>query len=266
MKIFLTGASSGIGRATAELLAQKGHEVWGTSREAARVPRGANIHPVQLDLTDNASLRPAFANALLDSGGFDVVINNAGSGHFGPAELLPEEALRAQFDLVFFGQVALCQLSLEAMQQRGGGLIINITSLASRLPVPFTAAYNAAKAAMATWTLTTQIELGDSPVRLIDVQPGDTSTEFNDSVRKEGVSHPRYAARVAKTWTVADTNMKHGTKPTEVARQISRLIEHPNPPPRLTIGRPFECVIAPMLYQLLSPRLRVWGFRRYYGI
>ncbi len=104
-----------------------------------------------LDLADRLSIEDAFNSALAEAGYFDVLINNAGAGHFEPAELVPMETITSQFQILVFGQIQLMQLALRHMQARGEGLIINVTSLASRLPVPFMAAYNAAKAAMATF-------------------------------------------------------------------------------------------------------------------
>ena len=130
MKIFLTGASSGIGRATAEALSSVGHEVWGTSRDISRVPALPRMHAVRLDLSDRASIHDAFASASAEAGSFDVVINNAGSGHFGPAELLSAETLHEQFQTLVFAHIELCRLALASMRARNGsGLIINVTSL-----------------------------------------------------------------------------------------------------------------------------------------
>jgi len=265
-KIFLTGASSGIGLATTEALLARGHEVWSTSRDPERIPKRERLHAVRLDLCERESIAGAFADALAEGGAFDVVINNAGSGHFGPAEFLPEKTLRNQFELLVFGQVQICQLALRAMHAQQRGLIINVTSLASRLPVPFTAGYNAAKAAMASWTMTTQLELGDSPIRMIDLQPGDICTDFNDSVRKEGSEASPYEARAHRAWTVVDRNMKAAPKPELVADRIVQLIEEPSPAPRVTIGDTFEAIIAPKIFGLLPPRWRIWSLRRYYGI
>src|SRR5437867_3949801 len=86
--IFLTGASSGIGAATARALTAAGHHVWGTSRDINRLPNLTNFHALALDLGDSASIANAFSAAVRDAGRLDVVINNAGSGHFGPAENL----------------------------------------------------------------------------------------------------------------------------------------------------------------------------------
>ena len=143
-KVFLTGASSGIGLAIAQSLIARGDEVWGTSRNLIRLEPVTGLHPVLLDLSDTRSIDEAFKNALSKAGHFDVVINNAGSGHLGPAEHLSDAEIERQFQVLLFGHIQLMRLTVAAMQQRGQGLIINVTSLASRLPVPFMAAYNAA--------------------------------------------------------------------------------------------------------------------------
>ena len=171
-RVFLTGASSGIGLAIAKLLVAQGHEVWGTSRNLERIPKMPRWHAVRLDLADRLSVEEAFNSALTEAGYFDVLINNAGAGHFDPAEFLPMETIASQFQILVFGQIQLMQLALRHMQARGEGLIINVTSLASRLPVPFMAAYNSAKAALASFTMSIQLELGNSRVHVVDLQPG----------------------------------------------------------------------------------------------
>src|SRR5260370_23477322 len=127
-------------------------------------------------------MNEAFESALSEAGHFDVVINNAGSGHFGPAEHLSDAEIKRQFQVLLFGHLKLMRLALAAMRPRGQGLIINVTSLASRLPVPFMAAYNSAKAAMAAFTMSIQLELPDANIRIVDLQPADISTQFNDVI------------------------------------------------------------------------------------
>jgi short-subunit dehydrogenase len=265
-RIFLTGASSGIGRAITDALLARGDEVWGTSRTLERLPQVPQFHPVCLDLGDPRSVEEAFNAALADAGHFDVLINNAGSGHFGPAEFLSRETIASQFQILFFAQVRLMQLALRSMQTRGEGLIINVTSLAGRLPVPFMAAYNAAKAAMASFTMSIQLELPESRVRIIDLQPADIRTEFNESVSKSMETDPRYDARVGKTWEAADRSMRNAPKPDLVARHVLKLIEDTHPPPRITVGDAFQTKIAPLIFRFLPQRLRLWGLKRYYGI
>jgi short-subunit dehydrogenase len=265
-RVFLTGASSGIGLAIAQALLARGDEVWGTSRNLERLPKVPQFHPVRLDLSDPRSVEEAFNAALADAGYFDVLINNAGSGHFGPAENLSEKEIANQFQILVFAQIRLMQLALRNMQIRGEGLIINVTSLAGRLPVPFMAAYNAAKAAMASFTMSIQLELPDSNVRTVDLQPGDISTEFNESVSKSMETDPRYDAKVGKTWEAAERNMRNAPKPDLVARHVLKLIEDTHPPPRITVGDAFQTKIAPLIFRFLPQRLRLWGLRRYYGI
>src|SRR5215475_13595335 len=104
-KVFITGASSGIGLAVAKSLVEHGHEVWGTSRNLERIPKMPRLHPIRLDLSDGPSIEEAFNAALAEAGYLDVLINNAGAGHFGPAELLPSETIRSQFQILVFGQI-----------------------------------------------------------------------------------------------------------------------------------------------------------------
>ena len=199
-QIFITGASAGIGLAIAKALCDRGDEVWGTSRNPTRLAELPRLHPVQLNLADPDSIERAFHQALSEAGHFDVVVNNAGSGHFGPAESLSLARVAEQFQVLVLGQIQLMQLALRAMRGHEKGLIVNVTSLASRLPVPFMAAYNAGKAAMASFTMSVQLELPDSRVRIVDLEPGDISTGFNDAMIKNVAADPRYDARVAKTW------------------------------------------------------------------
>jgi NAD(P)-dependent dehydrogenase (short-subunit alcohol dehydrogenase family) len=265
-KVLITGASSGIGLAIGKLLVAEGHEVWGTSRNLERIPKMPQWHAVRLDLADPLSVEAAFNTALTDAGYFDVLINNAGAGHFDPAELVPMETIAGQFQILVFGQIQLMQLALRHMQARGEGLIINVTSLASRLPVPFMAAYNAAKAAMASFTMSIQLELPDSRVRVVDLQPGDICTEFNERVSKSTKRDPQYERKVAKTWQAVERNMQAAPKPDLVARHVLKLIDDADPPPRVTVGDAFQTKIAPLIFRFLPQRVRLWGLKKYYGI
>jgi NAD(P)-dependent dehydrogenase (short-subunit alcohol dehydrogenase family) len=265
-RVFLTGASSGIGRAIALALLARGDEVWGTSRNLERVPKMPRCHPVRLDLTDRLSVEQAFNAALAEAHYFDVVINNAGAGHFDPAELVPMETIASQFQILVFGQIQLIQLALRHMQARGEGLVINVTSLASRLPVPFMAAYNAAKAALASFTMSIQLELGNSRVHVVDLQPGDIRTEFNQGVSKSVRVDRRYDAKVARTWEVVERVMKNAPGPDLVAQHVLKLVHADRPPPRVTVGDAFQSKIAPLIFRFLPQRLRLWGLKRYYQI
>jgi len=265
-RVFITGASSGIGLSIAKLLVAQGHEVWGTSRNLERIPKMPRWHPVRLDLADPLSVEAAFNAALTDAGYFDVLINNAGAGHFDPAELVPMETIASQFQILVFGQIQLMQLALRHMQARGEGLIINVTSLASRLPVPFMAAYNAAKAALASFTMSIQLELGNSRVHIVDLQPADIRTEFNQGVIKSTEADRSYDTKIARTWEVVERNMKNAPPPDLVGQRVLGLVNAVQPPPRITVGDAFQSKIAPLIFRFLPQRLRLWGLKRYYQL
>jgi len=152
---------------------------------------------------------------------------------------------------------------LEHMRPRGEGLIINVTSLASRLPVPFMAAYNSAKAALANFTMSIQLEFDHPRVHIVDLQPGDIRTEFNQSVIVSGNIDD---ARIASTWEVVEQNMKNAPAPDLVASEILKLIHAIEPPPRVTVGNTFESKIAPLIFKFLPQRVRIWGLKKYYRI
>jgi NAD(P)-dependent dehydrogenase (short-subunit alcohol dehydrogenase family) len=124
------------------------------------------------------------------------------------------------------------------------------------------AAYNAAKAALAAYTISVQLELPDDKLRLVDLQPADINTGFNDAVVKGQSNDPR----VQKTWDAADRNMKAAPPPDSVARHVLKLIDHTSPPPRVTVGGFFQAAIAPAIFRVLPQAVRLWGLRRYYGI
>src|SRR5579884_98318 len=182
--VFLTGASSGIGLETARLLAERGFSVWGTSRERKRLPSLQNFHPVVMDLTDIESIRENFSAALKVAGHFDLLINNSGAGWFGPLEIQSDEILREQFQLMVHGPLELIRLALPQMRERNKALIINVTSLAARFPIPYLGPYSATKAALSSLGETLRHELAHTGVRITDLQPGDIHTNFHAATKR----------------------------------------------------------------------------------
>jgi short-subunit dehydrogenase len=134
------------------------------------------------------------------------------------------------------------------------------------LPVPFMAAYNGAKAAMAAFTMSIQLELPDTNIHVVNLQPADISTAFNNAVTRSSEQDPRYEMQVAKTWVTVDRNMKNAPKPELVAKHVLRLIDSKSPPPRITVGDIFQSKIAPFIFRFLPQRVRVWGLKKYYRI
>ena len=262
--ILLTGASSGIGLAAARALTDAGHEVWGTSRDTTRLPVLPRFHPVRLDLQNTDSIRAATRQAQLESGGIDVLINNAGDVINAPLETLAADGLHPQFQTLFFGPVEIVRQLLPDMRQRNRGLIINVTSLAARFPIPFNAAYSAAKAALGSATECLRLELTGTQIRLVDIQPGDVVTEILRRTRT--LDAPAYEPNLARARAAEAGKMKHAASPEKVARLILRLLSDPSPPPRVVVGNFFESRVAPLADRLLPRRLIEWAQRRMYDL
>lgn len=261
-RVLLTGASAGIGRATARALLAAGWEVWGTSRDVCRLSDLPGIRAVAMDVSDSESIAGAFASALALAGGFDVLINNAGDGAFGPLEHLPLEVVRRQFATLVLGHIDLIQRVLPAMRERGSGIIVNVTSLAARLPIPFMAPYNAAKAAMSSLSASLDLELHGTGVRIIDFQPGDIRTGFNDAVfRGPGTGYDQPASQ---SWIAIEREMKAAPPPECVAREIVRLLT--SPAPLATAGGFFQTRVAGPFASCVPRRWLLAAIRRYFGL
>jgi NAD(P)-dependent dehydrogenase (short-subunit alcohol dehydrogenase family) len=258
--IFLTGASTGIGLAIAQHLAAAGHQIWTASRHPKP---GTGLHPVPLDLLQPATIRPAFEKALTEAGHFDALINNAGAGVFGPLDQMPVESVRDQFQLMVHGPVELIQLALPHLHRQGHGTIINITSLAAELPIPYMSGYNAAKAALSAITASARIELAGTGVRVIELQPGDINTSFHDSTKRIDGADSERARRV---WKSQARTMAAAPPPQRVAEAVARILEMKWPPPVIRVGDFFQARIAPLGQRLLPGRWMEWLVRRYYGL
>ena len=258
-KVFLTGASSGIGLAIARLLTERGCEVWGTSRDHKRLPELPGFHPVVMDLGNRKSIHAAFPRDVL----FEVLINNAGAAVFGPLESLTDDDIAAQMQLLLLAPLELIQFVLPDMHARSRGLIINITSLAAQFPVPFMSPYNAVKAALSSATQCLRLELADTPIRVVEIRPGDIDTAFHSATKRVEGSDQR---RTLSAWETQFRNMAAAPPPEAVASVVLRIINSPDPPPVAVAGGLFQAKMAPLAARFLPGRLLEWGLRRYYRI
>ncbi len=277
-RVFLTGASAGIGLAIAQALAAAGCKVWGTSRRVDRLPVGLpGFHPVALDLNgDDPALRAAFEQALQQAGGrFDVVINNAGGGWFGPGAEMPPEDLRAQFETLALGPIRLTQLALPSLRSERGGLVVNITSLAARLPLPFGAAYSAAKAAVSVFTAALQMEetaplpAGQHPVRFVDVQPGDIRTGFNRAMAFwTGIDQTNdpLAGAVRRSLHASDASLASAPPPQRVADAVCGIVLRGKGGPMVTVGSLWQGLGGSLAYRFLPRRWLLWTVRKNCGL
>ena len=277
-RVFLTGASAGIGLAVARSLCVAGCEVWGTARRVERLPAALEkFHPVTLDLNDPASLHEGFAAAQTAAGGrFDVLINNAGGGWFGPGAEIPEEELRAQFETLALGPIRLMQLALPGLRTAPGGVVVNVTSLAARLPLVYGAAYSAAKAALSVFTAALQMEEtaplppGQHPVRFVDLQPGDINTGFNRAMRfwsgLDDPAHATTAASVRRSLAASDRSLAGAPPPEKVAEAVRRIVLWDGGGPLVACGNALQAVGGPLAYRLLPRRLLLWVVRKNGGL
>lgn len=265
--VFLTGASSGIGLKTAQLLTTQGFKVWGTSRNPARLPKLPGFQPVRMDLARTDSIRDGFAAASKEAGAFDVLINNAGAGAFGLLETMPTEMVCEQFQVLLEAPAELIRLALPQMRKRGRGMIINVTSLAAILPVPFMTPYSAAKAALSLLTQGLRVELANTAIRVVEIRPGDINTAFHNATKKVNAeASPEDQGRMRAAWETQLRNMATAPSPAVVAKTILRVMENPRPPARVTVGGFFQARVAPLAARLLPPRLLEFGLRQYYRL
>ena len=179
--VLITGASSGIGRASADLFLKRGWNVVATARRPEVLSEWASSDralALRLDVTDPASIAAAVGTAQARFGGIDVLVNNAGVGLAGPIEAVTPAELKAHFDTNFFGLVDVTRAVLPGMRAGRNGLIINVTSIVGRFGVPFLAPYNAAKFAVEGLTEGMHYELKPFGIRVKLIEPGGVRSEF----------------------------------------------------------------------------------------
>jgi NAD(P)-dependent dehydrogenase (short-subunit alcohol dehydrogenase family) len=266
-RIFITGAGAGIGLLTARALCALGHEVWGTARSFEKLPTLDRFHPVVLDLNDVDSIEGGFAHAQGEAGHFDVLINNAGAGVFGPLEAFSDREFSAQLETLLLGPLRLIRLILPDMRARREGLLINVSSLAGEFPLPFMSPYSLSKAALSAMSEGLVLELAHTGVRVIDVRPGDFATQFHTSTRRIGEEFAgAYAPNLEQAWKAIDKNMNRAQDPQKVADLLVSIVEGKIRGPVVAVGDVFQARIAPFLARWVPRAWVQWGVQRYYGL
>lgn len=256
---FVTGASTGLGRAFAVMLLAEGVEVWGTSRDPGRLaslaptaPDGANFHAVALDLRDGDAAVAAFEAAAKAAGGFDLVINNAGYGVFAEFTAVDFGVWREQLDVMLINTARLAHAALAPMQARRRGALVNVSSLAAEFPLPFQSAYNIAKAGLSALSESLMVETAGTGVVILDVRPGDYRTDFEGSVRRPQAAS---SARLDRAWAAFGKMMLSGPAPEHAATALRRALLRRRSGTVRT-GRFFQAVAAPLLTRLASLGLK----------
>ncbi|HYC70190.1 MAG TPA: SDR family NAD(P)-dependent oxidoreductase [Opitutaceae bacterium] len=259
---FVTGASTGLGRAFAEMLLAEGVAVWGTSRDPARLAGLPGLRPVTLELGDAAGAERALLEADRVAGGFDLVINNAGFGAFGGFAETDFRLWQEQLETMLVNTARLSHAALRGMLARGRGTLVNVSSLAAEFPLPFQSAYNMAKAGLSALNESLMYEVRGTGVVVIDFRPGDYRTEFEGSVRRPGAMT---APAQRRAWASFARMMASGPAPAHAAATLRRALRRPRSGTVRT-GRVFQAVIAPLLVRLAPLGLKRAVQERYFDL
>jgi short-subunit dehydrogenase len=239
----VTGASSGIGKATAAALAARGFRVLGTSRDPGALKpeqRADGVEYVALDLGDDASIE-SLAPTLA---GVDVLVNNAGESQSGPLEELPGDALRRLFQVNVLGQVRLTQLALPGMRERGYGRVVMVGSMLASFPLAYRSSYVASKAAIKGFSNGARHELTPFGVWLTTVEPGSIATGISERRTKYIGADSPYRLDFGRMLAALDRNERAGITAEKVAATIVSAVEAARPKARYAVGSNAPAVFA----------------------
>lgn len=248
----VTGSSSGIGRATAQLLVARGYRVLGTSRDPAnaQVP---GVEMIGLDLTDRASIE-ALAPTLRN---VDVLVNNAGESQSAPFEELPDDWMRRLFEINVFGPVRLAQLALPGMRERGYGRVVMVGSMLASFPLAYRSGYVASKAAIKGFSTAARHEFSPFGVWLTTVEPGSTRTGINERRTTFVAPDSPHRHDFDTMLAALDRNERAGVAADRVAATVLTAIEARRPRPRYAMGSnaPFVFAVRRIIPATLMEKL-----------
>jgi short-subunit dehydrogenase len=233
--ILVTGASSGIGKATALKLIKEGYIVYGAARRIDKMNdlEIAGGKSIQMDITEEAALDACIDQIVKDHGRIDVLVNNAGYAVYGSVEDITIDEARRQFDVNIFGLAAITQKVLPHMRKQNSGTIINISSVGGKIYTPLGSWYHATKHALEGWSDCLRLELKQFGIDVVIIEPGLIKTEFGDVLhdpmleRSKGGPYEKLAATIAKTTKETYEKPGNASEPTVIADAISKAIKKP---------------------------------------
>jgi NAD(P)-dependent dehydrogenase (short-subunit alcohol dehydrogenase family) len=265
--VLITGATSGIGAATARLLRDRGFRVVGTSRDPERAARSSSAgleEWVAMDVRDDTSVIDGVTRAVARVGPLNAIVCNAGYGIFGSVEEVPLRAAREQFETNWFGVLRTVRAALPELRRAGSARIVLVGSLAARAPIPFQAHYSASKAALESLAFALHNELFGSGIRVSLVEPGDIRTGFNDATDFDLVRDSIYGARLARCRAVIEASLVAAPGPEIVARVIHRALTAQRPRVRYAVGP--DARLVAFARRALPDRLGLRLIRRHFGL
>ncbi len=257
--ILITGASSGIGYDTAERLAKQGHKVYGAARRMDKMLplKDLGIIPIQMDVTDDASMVAGVNAVLKAEGRIDVLVNNAGYGYFGAIENVSMEEARRQIEVNVFGLGRLTQLVIPHMRQQGSGRIVNVASIAGKLAIYFGGWYHVSKFAVEGFSDALRMELKPFGIDVVIIEPGAIRTDW-------GIIAAEHLAESSKGTVYEEASMneakimKYGysskllSPPSVIAKAICKGVNRKHPKARYRTGRGSHSMV--FLHWLLPAR------------
>jgi len=240
--VLITGASAGIGKVTAKLLAENGFVVYGAARRLDKMAelKSLGVRLLQMDVTDETSMVKGVQQILQDENRIDVLVNNAGYGSYGALEVVPLSEARYQFEVNIFGLARLTQLVLPAMRNQHSGKIINISSIGGSFGEPHGSWYHATKFAVEGLSDSLRMELKQFGIDVVIVKPGAIITEWNAIARENmkkisgNTVYGELVKKHVKMFERADGQM--GSKPIVIAHAIKKAIDSKNPKTRYSVG------------------------------
>ena len=263
--VFLTGGSSGIGLSTAELFAANGYKVFAASRNPAssvqNFPGGGEIRQITLDVRDPQSVNSA-TDCILAQADIGIVIHCAGIGIACPGEYFPQDAVSDLLETNYTGVLRVNSRILPHLRNRGAGLCVIISSLASVFPVPFQSHYCSSKAALDQYAAALRMELREYGVRISLVMPGDTNTGFTDARKYEIEESSPYYKTCLNAVRKMERDELGGKPPLSAAKAIFGISGRKNPPLRTIVG--YDYKFFAFLKRLLPDRLVETVLRKMY--
>jgi len=264
---FVTGASSGIGRATAVLLAQNGFYVFAVARRKHRLEeiRSENIEPIQLDVMDEAAIRSVVEHIIATKGRIDVLVNNAGYGQLGTIECVSMETAHHQFEVNVFGYAMCMQAVLPHMREQCSGCIINISSVLGRFSVPGFGWYAASKHAVEALSEALRGEVKGLGIDVVMIAPGLIKTEFvtKEFELLEAVEHPAAYQKIIAGLHKLVSHEPQCPGPEIIARAVLKATSRSIPPVRHAL--PWDSKAAVVSRWMFGGRLFAWIIRKKMG-
>ena len=256
--IVITGASSGIGLATARRLAKHGNKVYGLARREFSDPL---FECFRADVNDLDTVEKVLETVASREGRIDAVINNAGFGIAGAVEYATPDKIQSIFDTNLTSLVKISAVAIKYLKQTRGNLV-NIGSVAGVLPIPFQACYSATKAAVLSFSLALDGEVRRFGVKVTTILPGDTKTGFTDARVIEG-GDTDYGGHVEKSVKRMEKDEQNGKSPDTVARAVEKSLKKRHPPLKITVGAQYKLFVG--LAKILPTRFVNYILRKMYG-